>query len=54
MGRRNKVIKLTDKKIRYIIRVKTRNDSTKSIMDFSQENKNKKTSERLDPVRTEA
>jgi len=31
MGRRNKVIKLTDKKIRYIIRAKTRNDSTKSI-----------------------
>jgi len=31
MGRRNKVIKLTEKKIRYIIRAKTRNDSTKNI-----------------------
>ncbi|RZB32205.1 MAG: hypothetical protein AEth_00528 [Candidatus Argoarchaeum ethanivorans] len=31
MGRRNKVIKLTDKKIRYIIRAKSKNDSTKNI-----------------------
>lgn len=31
MGRRNKVIKLTEKKIRYIIRAKTKNDSTKNI-----------------------
>ncbi len=32
MGRRNKVIKLTEKKIKYIIRAKTRNDSTKNIV----------------------
>jgi transposase len=32
MGRRNKVIKLTtERKIRYIIRAKTKNDSTKNI-----------------------
>jgi response regulator of citrate/malate metabolism len=31
MGRQNKVIKLTEKKIRYIIRAKTKNDSTKNI-----------------------
>jgi len=31
MGKRNKVIKLTEKKVRYIIRAKTRNDSTKNI-----------------------
>jgi len=31
MGKRNKVVKLTEKKIRYIIRAKTRNDSTKNI-----------------------
>ena len=31
MGKRNKVVKLTQKKIRYIIRYKTNNISTKSI-----------------------
>ena len=31
MGKRNKVVKLTDKKIRYIIRAKTNNISTKRI-----------------------
>jgi len=31
MGKRNKVVKLTDKKIRYIIRAKTNNVSTKRI-----------------------
>ncbi|HIH44210.1 MAG TPA: transposase family protein [Candidatus Methanoperedenaceae archaeon] len=31
MGKRNKVVKLTDKKVKYIIRAKTRNDSTKNI-----------------------
>jgi len=31
MGKRNKVIKLTEKKVRYIIRAKIRNDSTKNI-----------------------
>ena len=31
MGKRNKVVKLTDKKIRYIIRAKTDNTSTKRI-----------------------
>ena len=31
MGKRNKVVKLTEKKVRYIIRAKTRNDSTKNI-----------------------
>lgn len=31
MGKRNKVIKLTKKKISYIIRAKTRNDSNKNI-----------------------
>jgi len=31
MGKRNKVVKLTKKKIDYIIRAKTRNDSNKNI-----------------------
>jgi len=31
MGKRNKVVKLTDKKIKYIIRAKTNNISTKRI-----------------------
>ena len=31
MGKRNKAVKLTQKKIRYIIRYKTNNISTKSI-----------------------
>ncbi len=31
MGKRNKVVKLTDKKINYIIRAKTRDDSTRNI-----------------------
>ncbi len=31
MGKRNKVVKLTDRKIKYIIRAKTRNDSDKNI-----------------------
>ena len=31
MGKRNKVVKLIDKKIRYIIRAKTNNISTKRI-----------------------
>lgn len=31
MGKRNKVVKLTDKKVKYIIRAKIRNDSTKNI-----------------------
>ncbi len=31
MGKRNKVVKLTKKKISYIIRAKTRNDSNKNI-----------------------
>jgi len=31
MGKRNKVLKLTDKKIRYIIRAETNNISTKCI-----------------------
>jgi transposase len=31
MGKRNKVLKLTKKKIDYIIRAKTRNDSNKNI-----------------------
>ena len=31
MGKRNKVVKLTDKKIRYIIRAKSNNISTKRI-----------------------
>ena len=31
MGKLNKVIKLTGKKIQYIIRAKIRNDSTKNI-----------------------
>ena len=33
MGKRNKVVKLTEKKIRYIIRAKTRGDSTKRIAE---------------------
>jgi transposase len=31
MGKRNKVVKLTEKKIKYIIRAKTNNISTKRI-----------------------
>ena len=31
MGKKNKVVKQTEKKIRYIIRAKTRGDSTKRI-----------------------
>ena len=31
MGKKNKIVKLTQKKIRYIIRYKTNNISTKSI-----------------------
>ena len=31
MGKRNKVVKLTDKKVKYIIRAKTKNYSTKNI-----------------------
>jgi FixJ family two-component response regulator len=31
MGKRNKVVKLTKKKISYIIRAKTRNESNKNI-----------------------
>jgi transposase len=31
MGKRNKVVKLTDKKINYIIRAKTRGESTNQI-----------------------
>jgi transposase len=31
MGKRNKVVKLTDKKVKYIIRAKTNNISTKRI-----------------------
>ena len=31
MGKRNKVVKLTDKKLNYIIRAKTRGESTKQI-----------------------
>jgi hypothetical protein len=30
MGKRNKVGKLTEKKVRYIIRAKTKNNSTKN------------------------
>ncbi len=30
MGKQNKVVKLKEKKIRYIIRAKTRNDSSKN------------------------
>ena len=33
MGKKNKVVKLTEKKIRYIIRAKTRGDSTKRIAE---------------------
>lgn len=33
MGKKNKVIKLTDKKIRYIIRAKKRGESTKRIAE---------------------
>ena len=33
MGKKNKVVKLTEKKIRYIIRAKTRGDSTKTIAE---------------------
>jgi len=33
MGRKNKVVKLTPKKIRYIIRYKTNNISTKKIAE---------------------
>ena len=33
MGKKNKVVKLTDRKIRYIIRAKKRGDSTKRIAE---------------------
>lgn len=33
MGRRNKVIKLTERKVKYIIRAKKRNDSAKNIAE---------------------
>jgi transposase len=33
MGKKNKVVKLTEKKIRYIIRAKTRGESTKRIAE---------------------
>jgi transposase len=33
MGKKNKVVKLTDRKIRYILRAKTRGDSTKKIAE---------------------
>jgi len=33
MGKKNKVVKLTDRKIRYIIRAKTRSESTKTIAE---------------------
>ena len=33
MGKKNKVVKLTEKKIRYIIRAKIRGESTKRIAE---------------------
>ena len=33
MGKKNKVVKLTDRKIRYIIRAKKRGESTKRIAE---------------------